>query len=86
MLTFLVFISFEAGQQIIIQRYSDRKSCGDDMDRKISLYYPEGFPDELYAVCDPTNIIGTSQIPPLRNAKRQRLDYINITQIKVNPQ
>ena len=27
MLTFLVFISFEAVQQIIIQRYSDRKSC-----------------------------------------------------------
>jgi len=69
MLTFLVFISFEAGQQIIIQRYFDRKSCGDDMDDQIALYYPKGLPDELYAVCDPTGIIGTSQIPPLRGLK-----------------
>lgn len=66
MLTLLTFIHFEMNIALTVAMYSDGKSCGDDLDAKIQLYYPEGMPDDLYAVCDPTNIIGTSEIPPLR--------------------
>lgn len=70
MLTFLTFIHFEMNTAATVAMYHDRKSCGDDMDAKVSLYYPDGMPREIYVVCNPSDIIGTSQIPKLRGLNK----------------